>query len=87
MISYKYKCNLKERKKKKAKTGKIKKDVRCRGNNWFIPYKTINSKKKKGYHPATYPEKLVEYCIKIYDIDETYIGKNTILIFYLVSLK
>lgn len=41
-------------------------DLRCRGNNWFIPYKTIVSKEKDRPHPATFPEKLVEQCIKLH---------------------
>jgi site-specific DNA-methyltransferase (adenine-specific) len=40
-------------------------DLRCRGNCWFIPYKTIRSKEQKGHHPAIFPEKLVESCIKL----------------------
>jgi site-specific DNA-methyltransferase (adenine-specific) len=40
-------------------------DLRCRGNCWFIPYKTIRSKDQKGNHPAIFPDKLVEFCIKL----------------------
>jgi site-specific DNA-methyltransferase (adenine-specific) len=41
-------------------------DVRCRGNNWFIPYKTIVSRVKERPHPATFPVELAENCIKIH---------------------
>lgn len=41
-------------------------DKRCKGNVWYIPYLTINNKKDKGYHPATFPELLVENCIKLH---------------------
>ena len=41
-------------------------DVRCRGNNWFIPYKTIVSTQKERPHPATFPVELVENCIRIH---------------------
>jgi site-specific DNA-methyltransferase (adenine-specific) len=41
-------------------------DLRCRGNNWFIPYKTINSRSKERPHPATFPVQLAVYCIKIH---------------------
>ena len=41
-------------------------DVRCRGNNWFIPYKTIVSRLKERPHPATFPVELAENCIKIH---------------------
>jgi len=60
-------------------------DLRCRGNCWFIPYKTIRSKKQKGRHPAIFPEKLVESCIKLagYDSDtvvcDPFLGTGTTL--------
>jgi len=41
-------------------------DLRCRGNNWFIPYKTILSRSKDRPHPATFPIQLAEYCIKLH---------------------
>jgi site-specific DNA-methyltransferase (adenine-specific) len=41
-------------------------DVRCRGNNWFIPYKTIVSRLKERPHPATFPVELAENCIRIH---------------------
>lgn len=69
-VPYKYKSNLKERNKKKKKTGD-KKDCRDRGNTWYIPYETINSRSKdRKSHPATFPKKLVEMCIKFSGIDK-----------------
>ena len=41
-------------------------DLRCRGNNWFIPYETINSRDKDRPHPATFPVALVEQCILLH---------------------
>ncbi|MFK7850317.1 MAG: site-specific DNA-methyltransferase [Akkermansiaceae bacterium] len=41
-------------------------DLRCRGNNWFIPYETIGSRKGQRPHPATFPVALVEQCIKLH---------------------
>lgn len=41
-------------------------DKRCRGNTWFIPYDTIKSRSKERPHPATFPVKLVEQCIRIH---------------------
>ena len=41
-------------------------DLRCRGNNWFIPYKTIMSRSKQRPHPATFPIELAEFCIKVH---------------------
>jgi site-specific DNA-methyltransferase (adenine-specific) len=41
-------------------------DLRCRGNTWFIPYETINSRDKDRPHPATFPVALVEQCIRLH---------------------
>jgi site-specific DNA-methyltransferase (adenine-specific) len=41
-------------------------DLRCRGNNWFIPYKTIVNRSKQRPHPATFPVELAEFCIKVH---------------------
>jgi len=43
-------------------------DLRCRGNTWFIPYQTIMSRSKERPHPATFPEKLVENCLKVHGL-------------------
>lgn len=40
-----------------------KADLRCRGNTWFIPYRTVNSKTKKFSHPGTFPVELPLWCI------------------------
>jgi site-specific DNA-methyltransferase (adenine-specific) len=42
------------------------KDVRCRGNTWFVPYETIQSRKEERPHPATFPVQLAEWCIKLH---------------------
>ena len=42
-----------------------KPNLRDKGNCWFIPYETINSKELRGKHPATFPVKLVEDCLKL----------------------
>ena len=42
-----------------------KEDRRDRGNTWFIPYETIQSKSDRP-HPATFPVKLPEMCIKLH---------------------
>lgn len=44
-------------------------DRRCRGNNWFIPYETIQRRDKERPHPATFPVKLAELCIGIVEPD------------------
>ena len=40
-------------------------DRRDRGNTWFISYETIQSKSDRP-HPATFPERLPEMCIKLH---------------------
>jgi len=47
------------------------KDVRCRGNTWFIPYKTIQNGDKERPHPASYPPKLAEMCIRLHGLERT----------------
>ncbi len=42
--------------------------VRCRGNTWFIPYDTIQSRDKERPHPATFPPKLPEMCIRLHGL-------------------
>ena len=43
-------------------------DLRCRGNTWFIPYETIQSRERERPHPATFPVQLAEWCIKLHGI-------------------
>lgn len=38
-------------------------DLRCRGNTWFIPYSTVKSKAQKFNHPGTFPVELPLWCI------------------------
>jgi site-specific DNA-methyltransferase (adenine-specific) len=41
-------------------------DKRCRGNTWFIPYKTIHQRAKQRPHPATFPTELAVKCIRLH---------------------
>lgn len=43
--------------------------LRCRGNAWFIPYETIQSRDKDRPHPATFPPRLPEYCLRLHGLD------------------
>jgi len=43
--------------------------VRCRGNTWFIPYDTIQSRDKERPHPATFPPKLPEMCLRLHGVE------------------
>lgn len=44
-------------------------DLRCRGNTWFIPYETIQSKDKDRPHPATFPPRLAEMTYLLHGVD------------------
>jgi site-specific DNA-methyltransferase (adenine-specific) len=41
---------------------------RCRGNAWFIPYETIQSRDKDRPHPATFPPRLASYCLRLHGL-------------------
>ncbi len=63
-VPYQDKSNIKRWKSTKT-------DLRDRGNVWFIPYETIRSRDKQRPHPATFPPKLPEMCIKLHGLDRT----------------
>jgi site-specific DNA-methyltransferase (adenine-specific) len=65
-VPYQDKSNIGRWKRAKA-------DKRDRGNTWFIPYETIKSKAERP-HPATFPIKLPEMCIKLHG------GKEDLLV-------
>ena len=41
--------------------------MRDRGNTWFIPYDTIQKRKDRP-HPASFPVRLPEMCIKLHGL-------------------
>ncbi|MFC1834037.1 DNA-methyltransferase [Thermodesulfobacteriota bacterium] len=43
---------------------------RCRGNNWYIPYATIQRRSSERPHPASYPPQLAEMCLKLHGLAE-----------------
>ncbi len=43
--------------------------IRCRGNAWFMPYDTIKFRDRDRPHPATFPPRLPEYCLRVHGID------------------
>ena len=45
-------------------------DKRCRGNAWFIPYRTIRSRDAQRPHPATFPAELPEWCLRLHGLRE-----------------
>ena len=54
-----------------ARWGGGKNDRRCRGNTWFIPYETIQDRDKDRPHPATFPPRIPEYCVRLHGLDRT----------------
>ena len=42
--------------------------IRCRGNTWFIPYQTIQNREKDRPHPATFPPRLPEMCLRLHGL-------------------
>jgi site-specific DNA-methyltransferase (adenine-specific) len=41
-------------------------DRRCRGDTWFIPYATVQSRAQKFHHPGTFPVELPRWCIRLH---------------------
>jgi site-specific DNA-methyltransferase (adenine-specific) len=54
-------------------------DRRCRGNTWFIPYDTIQSRDKDRPHPATFPPRVPEYCVKLHGFDRVQVVMDPFL--------
>lgn len=52
---------------------------RCRGNTWFIPYETIQSRDKDRPHPATFPARVPEYCFKLHGLDRIKVAMDPFL--------
>ena len=53
--------------------------VRCRGNTWFIPYETIQSRDKDRPHPATFPPKLPEMCLRLHGLERIHLVADPFL--------
>ena len=47
-------------------------DLRCRGNTWFVPYKTIRSRDLQRPHPATFPVKIPKMCVMLHGADRVH---------------
>jgi len=72
-VPYVDKSNLKRWKHSEGR------DIRCRGNTWFVPYKTIKSRDKDRPHPATFPKELPAMCFKIHGLREGLVGLDPFL--------
>lgn len=60
-------------------------DLRCRGNTWFIPYPTVKSKAQKFWHPGTFPVELPLWCIYLHGrrpatVLDPFLGTGTTLV-------
>ena len=60
-------------------------DLRCRGNTWFIPYATVQSKAEKFHHPGTFPVDLPRWCIRLHGrtapvVLDPFMGTGTTLV-------
>ena len=54
-------------------------DLRCRGNTWFLPYDTIQSRDKERPHPATFPWRLPAYCLKLHGVPRIRVAADPFL--------
>ncbi len=61
-VPYQDKSNIK-------RWGATGEDKRCRGNTWFIPYETIQSRDRDRPHPASFPPKVPEQCIRLHGLE------------------
>lgn len=52
---------------------------RCRGNTWFLPYDTIQSRDDERPHPATFPWRLPAYCLKLHGLKRVGIAADPFL--------
>jgi site-specific DNA-methyltransferase (adenine-specific) len=76
-VPYKDKSNI-------ARRGH-KRDLRCRGNTWFIPYETVQSRAAKFNHPGTFPVDLPRWCIRLHGrrpavVLDPFMGTGTTLV-------
>jgi site-specific DNA-methyltransferase (adenine-specific) len=60
-------------------------DLRCRGNTWFIPYETVQSRAAKFNHPGTFPVDLPRWCIRLHGkrpavVLDPFMGTGTTLV-------
>ena len=53
--------------------------LRCRGNTWFLPYDTIQSRDEERPHPATFPWRLPAYCLKLHGLDRVKLAVDPFL--------
>jgi site-specific DNA-methyltransferase (adenine-specific) len=54
-------------------------NLRCRGNTWFVPYETIQSRDKDRPHPATFPPRIPEQCFKLHGLGRVKLAMDPFL--------
>jgi site-specific DNA-methyltransferase (adenine-specific) len=64
-VPYADKTNLGRHNKSQPDPTVPKRDLRDRGNAWFIPYETAQNSAQKHNHPAGFPIELPRWCIKL----------------------
>ena len=60
-------------------------DLRCRGDTWFIPYATVQSRARRHGHPATFPVELPLWCAFLHGVADPvvldpFMGTGTTLV-------
>ena len=60
-VEYQDKSNI-------ARWASVAHDLRCRGNTWFVPYRTIRSRDSERPHPATFPVRIPLMCIRLHGL-------------------
>src|SRR4029078_8367885 len=50
--------------------------VLCRGNTWFIPYETIQHRDRDRPHPATFPTRLREQCLRPHGVPRGHVAMD-----------
>ena len=60
-------------------------DLRCRGDTWFIPYATVQSRARRFSHPATFPVELPLWCVFLHGREDAvvldpFMGTGTTLV-------
>ena len=76
-VPYKDKSNI-------ARRGHAQ-DLHCRGNTWFIPYRTVQSRAEKFHHPGTFPVALPQWCVRLHGqpapvVLDPFMGTGTTLV-------
>ena len=52
---------------------------RCRGNTWFLPYRTIRFRAKDRPHPAAFPVELPERCYRLHGTERIRLAADPFL--------